>query len=144
MRFDLELATPGTNQSAGRNGFIWVEVRPFRRACHLKVILSSHLQRDHFPSCSWGPTLYLYFFLYSLSFSCNIHLLSFVHTFLCILPCRIFSRRVVTQGFLVSEYPETVSCLWSLIKMLIFLFCLFISLSWLHHAACRFLSPQWG
>ena len=46
------------------------------------------------------------------------------------------------EGFHVSEYPETVSCLWSLIKMLIFLFGLFLSFSWLQNAECRFLGPN--
>ena len=101
---------------------------------------------DHFPSCSWGPTLYLCFFsFYSLSFQLQYHAISFVHTFLCILPCRIFSCELcVIEGFHVWEYPETISCLWSLIKMLIFLFCWFVSFSWLHYAACRFLVPQRG
>ena len=98
---------------------------------------------DHFPSCSWRLTLYLCFSFYSLFFQLQYHAISFVHTFLCIWPCRSFSCEVcVIEGFHVSEYPETVSCLWSLIKMLIFLFCLFVSFSWLQNAECRFLGPN--
>lgn len=66
---------------------------------------------------------------YSLFFRLKYPAISFVHTFLCILSCRIFSWKVcVIEGFHVSEYPETVSCLWSLIQILIFCFWLFLCL----------------
>ena len=141
MRTDPILAVPGTDQSS--ESFIWVEVKPLRRACHLKVILSSHLQRITSLHVH-GDRHYIYVFsFYSLFFQLQYHAISFVHTFLCILPCRIFSCELcVIEGFHVWEYPETISCLWSLIKMLIFLFCWFVSFSWLHYAACRFLGPN--
>ena len=63
MRFDLELATPGTNQSS--ECFIWVEVRPLRTACHLKVILSSHLQRITSLHVHGDRHIYVFFLLFS-------------------------------------------------------------------------------
>ena len=88
---------------------------------------------DHFPSCLCGLTIVSMFspppLCYSLFFRLKYPAISFVHTFLCILSCRIFSWKVcVIEGFHVSEYPETVSCLWSLIQILIFCFWLFLCL----------------
>lgn len=142
MRTDAVLAAPVIDQSS--ESFIWVEVRPLEG----ELVISSssaHIFRGSLPFMFMGDRHIYVFSFYSLLFQLQYHAISFVHTFLCILPCRIFSHKPrMIEGFHDSEYPETVSCLWSLIKILIFLFCWFVSFSWLHHAACRFLVPQWG
>ena len=63
MRTDPVLAAPGTHQSS--ESFIWVEVRPLRRACHLKVILSSHLQRITSLHVHGDRHIYVFFLLFS-------------------------------------------------------------------------------
>ena len=126
------------NPSFGLKSGLWGELVISRSS-------SAHIFRGSLPFMFMGTDISMFFSFYSLFFQLQYHAISFVHTFLCILPCRIFSCELcVIEGFHVWEYPETISCLWSLIKMLIFLFCWFVSFSWLHYAACRFLVPQRG
>ena len=88
-RADPVLPVSGTDQSS--ESFIWIEVRPLRRACRLKGILSSHLQRITALHVHMDQQ-YIYFFsFYSLFFQLQYHAISFVHIFLCILSCHIFS-----------------------------------------------------
>ena len=88
---------------------------------------------------TWTDNSISIFSFYSLLFQLQYHAMSSVQIFVCILSCLIFSCEVcVIDSFHLSEYPETVSSLWSLIQILISFF-LSVSLSWLHHVACRFL-----
>lgn len=71
-RADPVLPVSGTDQTS--ESFIWIEVRPLRRACRLKGILSSHLQRITALHVHMDRQ-YIYFFPFILfSFSCNIML----------------------------------------------------------------------
>ena len=129
MRTDPVLAVSGTDQTS--ESFIWFEVRPLRRACHVKVILSPHPQRITFVHVhvDWQ---YIYVFsFYSLSFSCNIMLSLFSY-----IPLYI----ILSYFQLWSLCDRKFSCLrisWnhflSLIKILIFHFGLFVFVFWFIH-----------
>ena len=109
--------------------FAWSQT--FEESFSSQGCLQLTSSEDHFPSCLCGLTIVSMPppLFYSLFFRLKYHAISVVHTFLCILSCHIFSWKVcVIEGFHVSEYPETVSCLWFLIQILIFYFWLFLCL----------------
>lgn len=139
MRFDLELATPGTNQaqnaSFGLKSGLSGELVISRSS-------SAHIFRGSLPFMFMRPTLYLYFSFYSLTFSCNITLsLLFIHS--SVYYPVVFSavKSAWHKAFLSQNIPET--------RFLSLVFdqdanfhtvCLFLYLG--YHAACRFLVPS--
>ena len=94
---------------------------------------------------TWTDNSISIFSFYSLLCQLQYHAISSVQTFICILSCCIFSCDVcMIECFHVSEYPETISSIWSQIKILIFLFffflvCLFLYLGYtMQHAGSQF------
>ena len=81
------------NPSFGLKSGLWGELVISRSS-------SAHIFRGSLPFMFMGTDISMFFSFYSLFFQLQDHAISFVHTFLCILPCRIFSCEVcVTEGF---------------------------------------------